>query len=132
RAALPDLVVAAQEDVQLFAERGSELKGQYDPQVADHDLWGIFVAAGPAFRHVEPAQELRLLDVAPTALHLLGLPVPDEMKGTVPLPFLVNVTPPRRCSEASFAAAAPPRDGAAYTPEEIQTLERNLHALGYQ
>ncbi len=47
-----------------------------------HDLFGIFIAAGPPIRRTE-IPTVTLYDIAPTILHLLGLPVPDDMPGKV-------------------------------------------------
>jgi len=131
RAALPDLVFETRPEVQVFAERGSELEGRYEPTVADHDLYGIFAAAGPAFTPGATAEPLTLLDLAPLALHLLAQPVPHEMRGRVPLELLLEATPETRVPEASFGAHLPVRADAPYTPEELRALEQSLRALGY-
>jgi predicted AlkP superfamily phosphohydrolase/phosphomutase/Tfp pilus assembly protein PilF len=47
-----------------------------------HDLVGVFLAAGPGLGHGE-IPTVSLYDIAPTLLHLLGLPVPDDMSGKV-------------------------------------------------
>ena len=47
-----------------------------------HDLYGIFIAGGPSTRNGE-MPVVTLYDIAPTILHLLGLPVPDDMPGRV-------------------------------------------------
>lgn len=134
RAALPDLLFELRPEVQAFAERGSAQQGDYAPEVADHDLFGIFAAAGPAFRPhgaLADGRRLTLFDVAPLALHLLGQPVPSEMRGVVPRELLLDPRPVERVSEASFTVAHPPRSGAVYTPEEIEALEKSVRALGY-
>ena len=131
RAALPDIVFETVPEVQVFAERGLELEGRYDPPVPDHDLLGIFAAAGPAFAPGARLERLTLADLAPLVLHLLGQPVPLEMSGSVPLALLVERTPPVRVPEAEFAAVAPAHGGAVYTPEELEALEKSLRALGY-
>lgn len=132
RAALPDLLFELHPNVQAFAERGSAVSGRYDPAVADHDLLGIFVAAGPSFARGGTAEgRLSLLDVAPLALHLLGQPVPVEMRGHVPLELLREPRAVELVPEASFAAALAPHEGAVYTPEEIEALEKSVRALGY-
>lgn len=131
RAALPDILFATQPHVQVFAERGHELTGEYDPAVADHDLYGIFVAAGPSLAHTRLERPLRLLDIAPLALHLLCQPVPLEMRGEVPPALLSENRAVARVPEASFVGMAPPRSGSVYTPQEIEELEKELQALGY-
>src|SRR5205823_6613802 len=44
---------------------------------------GIFLAQGPSVRPGAVAQDARLIDVAPTLLYLLGVPLPDDMDGRV-------------------------------------------------
>ncbi len=50
-----------------------------------HRPQGIFCGVGPAFSGGKQIQPLSLLDVTPAILHLLGLPVPDDLEGRVPL-----------------------------------------------
>src|SRR3989454_10176778 len=47
-----------------------------------HDLTGIFMAHCPLTKRGEIAP-VTLLDIAPTLLYVLGLPVPEDMPGTV-------------------------------------------------
>ena len=51
--------------------------------VAWHRPHGVFVAAGDAIKHDELLHGASLLDIAPTVLTLLGLPVADDMDGRV-------------------------------------------------
>lgn len=131
RAALPDLVFETRAEVQVFAERGHELEGRYEPSVADHDLLGIFVAAGPGFAPGAQPGPLTLLDLAPLALHLLAQPVPTEMRGRVPLELLRDAAPEARVPEATFGAHLAVRAGSPYSPDELRALEQSLRALGY-
>jgi len=50
------------------------------PDDANHAHDGVFIMRGPGIPHVE-RQGLSLLDVAPTLLRRLQLPVPDDMTG---------------------------------------------------
>ncbi len=64
---------------------------------------------------VAPAAEpldLDILDIAPTLLHQLAMPIPTTMQGNV----------------ATFGAAA--TDGA-YTKAESSAVEKRLEELGY-
>ncbi|MAB78245.1 MAG: hypothetical protein CMJ89_02725 [Planctomycetes bacterium] len=128
RDSLPDLMFQTLAGVQVFAERGSQVVGDYPIALHDHERQGIFVGAGPAFRHVPAGALLDLVDIAPTVLHLLGEPVPDNMHGRVPIEWLTE-TREVASSEAEKAPSDPP--GEAFTPGEIRELEERLRSLGY-
>ncbi|GAB3021629.1 alkaline phosphatase family protein [Natronobiforma cellulositropha] len=53
-------------------------------EVYDHKVCGRFVAAGPDVNASASLERLSLTDVAPTAMALLGQPVPTAMTGRVP------------------------------------------------
>ena len=59
-----------------FVETYAEMTGHHRPD-------GIFFALGKPFVAGKQIEEARLLDVAPTLLHLLGLPIPSDMDGRV-------------------------------------------------
>lgn len=48
-----------------------------------HDEYGIFVAKGPGIAAGREIEEASLIDVPPTILHTMGLPVPTDMDGKV-------------------------------------------------
>lgn len=48
-----------------------------------HRMDGIFMASGPKFQRAGSVEGLHITDVAPTILHMVGLPVPEYMDGTV-------------------------------------------------
>lgn len=97
-----------------------------------HRLHGILVASGPVFNRGVGTENARLIDLAPTLLHLFGVPVPEDMDGKV----LAGIFQPQ------FIGAHPVRAGAAsgtsegdrpsgYTDEESAKVEERLQALGY-
>jgi predicted AlkP superfamily phosphohydrolase/phosphomutase len=97
-----------------------------------HRLYGIVIAGGPAFRSGAEIANARLIDIGPTILHLLDVPVPEDMDGKV----LASAFQP------DFLAAKPVRSGAAsgtsatdrpsgYSDEEAAKVEERLQALGY-
>jgi predicted AlkP superfamily phosphohydrolase/phosphomutase/tetratricopeptide (TPR) repeat protein len=51
----------------------------------EHRQFGIFVAAGPNIKKNEKIFGLGLIDVAPTLLHMYGLPIGKDMDGKVAL-----------------------------------------------
>lgn len=96
-----------------------------------HRLEGILVAQGPPFRKGTEIKGARLIDMAPTILHLMGQPVPDDMDGRVL----------EELFEPSFMAEHPVRKGGAddsdtggateYSAEETAIVEQRLKDLGY-
>jgi predicted AlkP superfamily phosphohydrolase/phosphomutase len=105
------------------------------PETRGHHRWeGIFVASGPGIRVGAAVGELSIVDVAPLVLHRLGLPVPDDMAGRVPVeifdPEALLRRPPRRA-----AAAAPPpvpaSAGFTFADDEQAAVLERLRALGY-
>jgi predicted AlkP superfamily phosphohydrolase/phosphomutase len=103
-------------------------------EVHGHHRWeGIFIASGPGIRGGADVGELSIVDVAPLVLHRLGLPVPDDMSGRVPVEILepeeLRQRPPARA-----AAAAPPAVAdadVAMDGDEHAALLQRLRALGY-
>lgn len=63
--------------------------------LAWHRPYGVFVGAGPGFRRDVPVHGATLLDVAPTVLTLLGLPVPEDFAGTAMTAALDELRPER-------------------------------------
>jgi predicted AlkP superfamily phosphohydrolase/phosphomutase len=97
-----------------------------------HRVNGIFIGRGPALKAAAEIENAELIDLAPTLLHLLGIPVPDDMDGKV----LTSAFQP------GFLSEHPVRVGAAsgtseahrasgYTEEESAKVEERLRALGY-
>ncbi len=99
----------------------------------DHRLDGVLVAGGPAFRAGAKAEGATLLDIAPTVLHLLGVPVPADMDGRV-LSEIIDpaVVPPPEAGDAVAAeSSSNGSDEPAYTAEEEAVIQQRLADLGY-
>ena len=98
----------------------------------DHRMEGVLIAAGPPFRPGATPRGGDLLDIAPTVLHLLGVPVPDDMDGRVLTEILDPAFAPA-AAQAEPAAVAVGRgaDRVAYTEEEDAAIQQRLADLGY-
>ncbi|MGC8640871.1 MAG: alkaline phosphatase family protein [Isosphaeraceae bacterium] len=77
----------------------------------DHRMEGVLIASGPAFRPGASPVKATLLDIAPTVLHLLDVPVPADMDGRV----LSELLDPR-VSPLSMAPAPVGSGGFFYHP----------------
>ncbi|HEX9826145.1 MAG TPA: alkaline phosphatase family protein [Flavobacteriaceae bacterium] len=60
----------------------------------EHRQFGIFVAAGPNIKQNEKVFGLGLIDIAPTILHLFGLPIGNDMDGKPALDIFKKIKPP--------------------------------------
>jgi predicted AlkP superfamily phosphohydrolase/phosphomutase len=107
------------------------------PQARGHHRWeGIFLAAGPGIRAGASVDELSIVDVAPLLLHRLGLPVPDDMSGSVPEaifePAELERRPVVRAPAPAAAIGVPsPAAKVEFEPEEQAAVMERLRALGY-
>lgn len=128
----PDLTLMLQDYSFLSVLRADAPLKERKVPYATHHPDGVFVAAGPGIAKAEP-KPLRIADVAPTALHSLGLPVPREMEGRVAeLAFSEawRERHPVRFSGAPDAAPAPEVDGGLNAEAEAQ-IKARLKSLGY-
>lgn len=108
----------------------------------DHSLEGMFLAWGKWVKP-GPVAGARLIDLAPTALYLVGQEVPAAMQGKVLVEALderaVAAHPPRReepkaepSDERSVQGGAlPGLEEASLTTAEQAELEARLRGLGY-
>ncbi len=67
------------------------------------------------------------MDLAPTILHLMGLPVPDDMDGRV----LTSALSIERAVEYEEVRAAEADAEAGLSAEETAEVEERLRSLGY-
>ncbi|MCI0492459.1 MAG: alkaline phosphatase family protein [Planctomycetes bacterium] len=93
---------------------------------------GIFLADGPTVRSGCSIDGARIVDVAPTILHLLGVAVPQDMDGRVLVEMLDRDVVSREV-EIGVASIAEPVAAASgeYTPDDETTIAERLRALGY-
>lgn len=96
----------------------------------NHRMDGIFVLRGPGVEPGSAVADARLVDVMPTMLHALQLPVPDDLDGRVLTgcytPETLATNPPRYERADSFTPVQ-----HAYSPEEDEDVRARLRALGY-
>ncbi len=94
---------------------------------SSHRMNGILVASGAAIRRGSTPNRASLIDLAPTILHLLGLPVPTDMDGRV----LKEILEDHRPVEFGGSSASPSRSSEGYTEEEEAQVMARLQDLGY-
>jgi len=97
-----------------------------------HQPNGIFLAAGAGIRRNTVLEGAQIVDLAPTILYALGVPVPQDMDGRVLTeafdPEFVGTHP------VQFGLPTPVDDvraGPVYTADEADAIESHLRDLGY-
>ena len=141
----PDLVaIRADEHYHIVSPRsfGEKALNALRPVLTDadptytgtHTDTGILIASGPQIGQYELADSPGLVDIAPTILHLLGLPVPSYMDGNV-IPALFDAQwleghPVLQRDEVPAAAQSDEFD-EGYNEEEEAQVEKRLRDLGY-
>jgi len=83
---LPDLVVLPTDDgVQAINPNVGmgEIITESPGTVGNHRLNGIFLAYGPGIKKGQKIEGAKIYDIAPTILHIFGLPIPNDMDGRV-------------------------------------------------
>ncbi|HEX4871908.1 MAG TPA: alkaline phosphatase family protein [Nevskiaceae bacterium] len=89
------------------------------PQAAGtHHPDGVFMAAGPGIAAAGRVETCAIVDVAPTLLYSLGLPVPSDFEGQVPLRFFT----------AEQLALQPVRQGARTRGAQRRSLDQEMDA----
>jgi predicted AlkP superfamily phosphohydrolase/phosphomutase len=96
-----------------------------------HRRHGILIAWGAGIRSGERVENARIMDLTPTILHLMGLPVPDDMDGRVLSEALTVRRPVEYEREMVAEVAAAPRAEGELSAEEIAEVEKRLRSLGY-
>ncbi|MBI3538413.1 MAG: alkaline phosphatase family protein [Chloroflexi bacterium] len=93
---------------------------------SSHRMNGIFVASGAGVKNAGEFKDARLIDLAPTILHALQLPVPRDMDGRV----LSEIFSDARAVE--FGGTSEGKNATeGYSEEEEQQVIERLKDLGY-
>lgn len=97
----------------------------------NHRVDGIFIARGGPFRRGARLEGAHIMDLAPTALHLLGVALPSEMDGKV----LEGALEPGYLAECPVTSAPASPDPATargtVSQEDLAKMREHLRGLGY-
>jgi predicted AlkP superfamily phosphohydrolase/phosphomutase len=110
----------------LFATDRQIITRQIRGDSGSHRLHGIFIAQGPDVQAGHQIEGAHILDLAPTILHILGLPVPDDMDGRV---LSEALTVERPIDHIRSTAELDVETGLS--SEDAEEVEERLRALGY-
>ncbi|MGD1996065.1 MAG: alkaline phosphatase family protein [Anaerolineae bacterium] len=91
-----------------------------------HRRHGLLIAWGPGVQSGQTLEGGRIVDLTPTILHLMGLPVPDDMDGRV-LTSMLSLTRPVEYGRVAAEVGAE----TGLSAEESAEVEDRLRSLGY-
>jgi predicted AlkP superfamily phosphohydrolase/phosphomutase len=129
---LPDLIFELDPSVVARAENLPLAYGEHERVFPDHHLSGVFFAAGPSFAKRAERGDVSIFDLAPTALHVLGLPVYAEMSGRVRRELLASAAEPRVIRESDDPLARDaPKPRFVEAAGDSHEVESRLRELGY-
>lgn len=139
---MPDIILVFQPDygssarVSNYSAIAMERPSIEDP--GGHHIEGIFVASGPqVMQRDQPLSDLNIVDMAPTVLHLLGLPIPEDMDGRVATEILDPAALEQRPVAMDHPRGRWPSEAEARyqvddaQDEEDEAVRERLRALGY-
>jgi predicted AlkP superfamily phosphohydrolase/phosphomutase len=136
----PDLVAELKEGYSAILEwgRGVQLFATRKPgehyQVGIHHPEGILIARGPDFQKgICLSSSAHLIDIAPTLLYQMNLPIPSSLDGEVISslyePETINGT--RLVKESCESETSDPQEGRSLSRQEEEQIEKLLRDLGY-
>jgi predicted AlkP superfamily phosphohydrolase/phosphomutase len=143
----PDLLPSWWEDGFLLEQsrpgKGSEIAARRsaDPIeggvefTGSHRLDGVFVMAGGPAKQAHAFTGAEIIDIAPTVLYLMGLPIPSDMDGRPLLeaiePEFVSSRPPEYEHVGEPDRLAERRENDSFTKQEEELVAERLRSLGY-
>ncbi|MEW6426944.1 MAG: alkaline phosphatase family protein [Thermodesulfobacteriota bacterium] len=102
-----------------------KINGTHRPQ-------GVFIGHGPGLNRGVRLSPRSLLDITPTLLYSLGLPVPEDMEGRVMEgAFSEDQLAARPICGTGATSATATASADPYSKEEEETIFSQLRALGY-
>lgn len=94
-----------------------------------HREEGVFIIQGKGIKPGTPVDKVELIDLAPTILHIMGIPIPLDLDGRVLQEcFADDRAEQPRFQSTSLSEHVP---DYAYTAEEERVIEERLKGLGY-
>ena len=100
-------------------------------KTGNHRQYGVFIASGEVFKKGGSIQGAEIIDIAPTALYIQGVPIPNVIDGKI----LTQAIRPEFLAELEPVFSEESQDDketvSPYTEEESEIIGKRLKDLGY-
>lgn len=100
-------------------------------KTGSHRYDGILLLKGAPFKVGQTLEGAQIIDMAPTILYLMGLPVPDDMDGKVLTEVLKEEYLARHPVVYRKADNGDQTTEQTYSAEDVRKVEERLKSLGY-
>ena len=92
-----------------------------------HRRYGVVLMKGPDIKKGHLLQDAQIIDLAPTILALLDIPIPADMDGNVLLDALISDDFQVHYGDNDLTG----RNESGFSDAEAQNISRRLRQLGY-
>lgn len=133
---LPDIIFLQSEKYkvnptfrdQLFTRR-VDSPAQTGSHGADPD--GILMVEGEGIAAQREIETAKIIDIAPTILHIMGIPVADDMDGRVLLQLFYSNSEPAKRKISYRTYSLEKKKEIAWSESDEEAVKRRLKGLGY-
>lgn len=130
----PDLTLALRDDGFFSVLRSEKVLKKRPVVMGTHHPEGVLIGCGPGVRKGVRLKPLNLVNITPTILSVLGLPIPEDLEGEIAedvfTPAYLSAHVPRKGPKTEPVSGSRPGQSDAHEEEDPQILAR-LRALGY-
>lgn len=131
----PDIVLVNNPGYQIRTRLVNNIfSGEYSPELpGGHSAHpnGLFIARGPEIAKGGEVVGARLIDIAPTTLHLMGVPILEDMDGRVLTEIFAEESDVRNREIKYQKLKRKSREHTTISDEDAAQIRERLKALGY-
>jgi len=133
---LPDIVILPTNDgIQSINSNVSHGEMFVRSNGGEHRLDGIFLAYGKNIKKGLKIQNAKIYEIAPTILHIFGLPIPNDMDGKVLTEIFKEGSELRKrkpiYTEPRYYEKKDNKDKSVLTDRDEEQVRKRLEGLGY-
>ena len=126
---IPDLFVETEENYAPDFRAYDKVITDNDKYI--HDPYGIFIASGSDIKNKQELENLQIIDITPTILHMFDLPLSTDMDGRV-LMEIFNAESEPGVRKPRFKKPVVHREEqTSFSSKEEEIIKKRLKTLGY-